>query len=249
MSLPTRLDKAKNAVARLLQQQDAGTGKTDNRNWTPQDWLAHYEQLGAAGYFAHEPDFPTALAEYRQAIADGLAEARDDDDPATWYQCDVRAGQYRRQPWQSPIALAQIWLAEMSTRRRQRIPPCSEAEFQALAGWYADNGERIQERFGYSLDLGDGFEWSAGTTLWDLESGPRHYGSGRVAETVRRLQRRFLVGLEQPTPAGEEAMNQVIEFALEKMSEADVTAFLDDLRQVPELRDFVADVEADRQLA
>jgi hypothetical protein len=31
-------------------------------------WLAAFEALGDAGHFVHEPDFPKALAEYRDAL-------------------------------------------------------------------------------------------------------------------------------------------------------------------------------------
>jgi hypothetical protein len=80
-----------------------------------------FEEFGAAGFFASEPDFSTALALYRNAVERG------DPQPKEWE-----------------------WLGEMCKRAIKGKPPATEAEYRKLAKWYERNESvvyRVDLRF------------------------------------------------------------------------------------------------------
>jgi hypothetical protein len=41
------------------------------RRWDDHDWIAHYERLGAEGYFVNEVDYPIAIALYKSQVMAG----------------------------------------------------------------------------------------------------------------------------------------------------------------------------------
>ena len=100
----------KTRVSRLEASTDNQVMSGQNRIETSRDWLDLFEAWGAAGYFATEPDFPTALAVYRGAVERG------DPIPKEWE-----------------------WLGEMCERVINGKPPVTEAEYRKLAKWYERN--------------------------------------------------------------------------------------------------------------
>jgi hypothetical protein len=67
---------------------------------TAADWLAAFERLGRQGFFDEEPDYPAALAAYREAVAaagPGAGIPPEWDSLAAIYE-RVRAGRLGHQP-------------------------------------------------------------------------------------------------------------------------------------------------------
>jgi hypothetical protein len=169
---------------------------------TEEDWLERYEAWGRAGAFAAEPDFPTALAFYRDALAQAKAQADPPFDPPADFMPnladlpDARLLNWRTR-WRFPdVNAGWWWLSEMYDRVISGRPPVTEAEFRELADWFAANDERVYALSLPSqvLDLGGGRRTSSANLRWGLTCGPRARGAGEVAEDLRRL--RALYGKE-----------------------------------------------------
>jgi hypothetical protein len=162
-----------------------------------EDWLAAFEAWGRAGRFAHEADFPVALAAYR----DALSKAAADDDPPFYPPADFLPGEpewwrleeWRRPRWYDGVRTARRWLSEMLGRLREGIPLVTGAEFAELAEWFKRNDERLYRLALPSqlLDLNDGRLTSCGSLRHDIAKGPRARGAGKLAEDLRRLRARY----------------------------------------------------------
>src|SRR5512140_2142864 len=46
----------------------------DEEDISEEEWLAHFRLYGKKGWFNHEPDFPQALREYEEAIAEAKSD-------------------------------------------------------------------------------------------------------------------------------------------------------------------------------
>ena len=127
-------------------------------------WLKSFEVIGAElGLTAREPDFATALAIYRK--------------------------------WQPPYGGAAAershgHLLELGLRALDGVPPCSAAEFAVLAAWLAEHGRSLPTVNGWKkdLDLGGGETATLSGLTWRVERGAVAEGSGRLAETIRKLR-------------------------------------------------------------
>jgi hypothetical protein len=173
------------------------------RRRTHEEWLAEYEGLGREGYFDTEPDFPKALAFYRDALRRAKAKADPPWDPPAAFMPhladlpDLRVEVWWRDSSRFPEVWEGFsWVGEMRQRVAQGLPAVTEAEFSELAGWLEDNADRLralEDRSGL-LDLGDGRRTTVTHLLGAAEDGPRgpcllvRGGVGQLAEDLRRLR-------------------------------------------------------------
>ncbi len=158
------------------------------------EWLLLFENAYHLGQFAHEPDFPVALAFYRSALE---AAHRQTDPPFDPPPGHLRGHPLRRRQrdWRNQFRFPDVWagfdwLGELATRSAHGIPPVTEAEYHELASWLIAHAERLQARTGSSggIPLADGrFETVSGL-LHDISKGPRVDGAGNVAETIRQVK-------------------------------------------------------------
>ena len=117
-------------------------------------WLKSFEVVGAElGLANREPDFATALAIYRATVPPyGTEEA-------------VRLHDH---------------LLELGLRALDGVPPCSAAEFAALAAWLAEHGAALPTVNGWKKDLevGDGTTATLPGLTWRVARGATADGSG-----------------------------------------------------------------------
>src|ERR1700722_12339910 len=102
-ALRRRLSRLEEAVQEIRARQNQP--KDDDPNL-----LKMFESLGKQGYFRHEPDFPLALDNYRQVLANSSPQ------PSGHSSIEVNK--------------AFFWLHEMFERARTGIPPVTENEFR-----------------------------------------------------------------------------------------------------------------------
>jgi hypothetical protein len=83
-------------------------------------------------------------------------------------------------------------LLELFGRADEGVPPCSAAEFAELAAWLEANGEGLPTTgWQGALDAGGGREVTLASLRLQVEQGAGADGSGRAAETIRRLKARY----------------------------------------------------------
>ena len=167
-----------------------------------EDWLELFEVWGAEGHFAREPDFPMALAFYREALQRAQAQTDPPFDPPDEFMpnlTDLPA--LRRLNWRNPVRFPDVhagwdWLAEMLRREQEGIPPVSTAEFEELARWFQANEDRLYHASlpSHLLDLGAGRTTSLTNLRFGLRRGVKEYGAGELAEDLRRLRTRYAGG-------------------------------------------------------
>jgi hypothetical protein len=196
MSIRSRLQRLEKRVQRLPMKGEPEDGLTE------EEWLTRFEALGRQGCLAAEPDFPAALAGYREALHQAQAQAQPPfDPPADFMPHLADLPRLRLLNWRSPSRFPQVhaaweWLAEMVRRVCTGIPPVTEVEFQALEAWFNAHVHRLERLAGSSqcLDLGDGRLTTAVNIRCGLSHGPRASGAGVLAEELRRLQARWGTG-------------------------------------------------------
>jgi hypothetical protein len=165
----------------------------DAEEWRPvtdEDWLGLVEWWGRLGFFAGEPDFPAAVAYYRQAIQDAAARS----DPPFYPPDDFMPGtpeRERRRYWRGKrhyphLNTAFFWLFEMKKRIQAGKPPVTEAEFRELEDWFRRNEDRLP--LNGSIDTGDGRTVYRGELRGALSDGPRASGVTELVEKLRRLR-------------------------------------------------------------
>jgi hypothetical protein len=157
-------------------------------------FLLYSELRGQQGDFDHEPDFPRALENYRNALA--AAKACSDppwDPPIDFHPSGTPHD--RRSLWRTqqrfPEVIAGFWWLVAFWRRVQHgLPPVTETEFQELTDWFDAHDGRLYRLSLPSqlLELRDGKRISVGEVRHDLARGPRALRAGQVAEHVRQLR-------------------------------------------------------------
>jgi hypothetical protein len=163
---------------------------------TEDDWLAWYEAQELEGAFAPEPDFPAALAFYRDALKRAQAQADPPFDPPIDFMPnmadlpDLRLLNWRTKARFPDVDAGWWWLAEIQDRVRSGVPPVTEAEFRELAAWFNAHDERLyrQSLPSQLLNLGGGRCTSSADVRYGLAKGPRAFRAGKVADDVRRLK-------------------------------------------------------------
>jgi hypothetical protein len=200
------------AVERELVKRLEQPLQPDSAPTTAEEWLVAFEAMGREGRLDGEPDYPLALAQYRDALRNPTPSAyyRYDgalrDLPESYRDrthvrvsgegnilrdgVDVTRGVYcpvlhaADEGWQ--------WLAGMSLRIMGGVPPVTEAEFQELTDWLYDVLRHIDKPTfsGGEIDLQPPCGASYFTTpsnLWMSmrNGGPRALDAGEYAEAVR----------------------------------------------------------------
>jgi hypothetical protein len=166
---------------------------------TEEDWLAWYEAQAHMGDFAAEPDFPAALAFYRDALRRAHAQADPPFDPPTDFMPNLAdLPELRLSNWRTKARFPDVdagwwWLAEMHDRVVSGVPPVTETEFWELAAWFDAHDEQLyrQSLPSQLLDLGGGRCTSSADVRYGLAKGPRAFRAGKAAEDVRRLRARY----------------------------------------------------------
>ncbi len=164
-------------------------------------WLTVFEEWGRQGVFAAEPDFPTALALYRDALVRAHASTDPPFDPPADFRPEDRFPHIRLECWRTKDRFPDVcsglgWLWEILGRVNNGVPPVSEAELAALAAWFGANDDRLYELSLPSelLDVGGGRRRCCGDIRYYLAMGPRAEGSGQLAEDIRQLRARYGAG-------------------------------------------------------
>jgi hypothetical protein len=185
-SLATRLarleDRASRAPAEPEYRDEAG-------------WLAVFEQWDRERLFEHEPDFPKALAFFRDALDRARWSTDPPFDPPPEFLPSHPIPALRVEFWRSSERFPDVragldGLSEMLGRLVEGVPPVSEVEFAELAMWFADNDEGLAtlSRPSELLDVGGGRQTWCANVRYNLAKGPRADGAGRVAQDVRQLR-------------------------------------------------------------
>jgi hypothetical protein len=164
-----------------------------------EEWLELFANWGREGQFDREPDFPTALAFYRDALQRAKTQTDPPFDPPDDFlptQSDLPA--LRRLNWRNPVRFPDVhagwdWLAEMLRRVQEGIPPVSAAEFEELARWFQANEKRLYQLSlpSHLLELGGGRSTSVTALRYGLRQGVRASGAGELAEDLRQLRARY----------------------------------------------------------
>jgi hypothetical protein len=177
----------------------------------PVDWTAEtvdvYAKLAESGAFAAEPDFATALAEFKAAVESARADAgRPLTPPADYFPSKDYPGmtsEHRRALWLEAshpvLAVAYEWLGAILLRVVGGIPPVTVGEFNDLQAWYC----RWEGRWPHSppftcgKDGEQAGEFSPGGLAAHLNCGANCYSkpnaaksllAGNTAVALRRLR-------------------------------------------------------------
>ncbi len=193
MTIKTRIKHLEAAARRMAPAQGAPD------RFDEEGWLVVFEAWGRQRWSAAEPDFATALADYRDALQRAKAQADPPwEVPAEFNMHQVDQPDLRQRNWRNDVRFPELraawwWLAEMACRFRDGVPPVSEAEFGDLAAWFEANDKRLYHESlpSQCLELGGGRQTSNGNIRHGLRKGPRGMGAGEVAEDVRRLRARY----------------------------------------------------------
>jgi len=186
-------------LGRRLQKLESAAQATTppSDEWLDEDWLQTFTLWGVPDGLAREPNYPEALAAYRQAIEDAKAQVDPPFDPPPAFLPGrdryARFRQWRDRPRFAEVRDCWRWLAAMGMRFYDDEPPVSEAEFASLANWCEANADRLG-RLAAPSQL---FEWRPGewTDATNIRrgicSGPRTFDAGRWAEILRALRVRY----------------------------------------------------------
>ncbi len=84
------------------------------------------------------------------------------------------------------------YLCELLGRAADGTPPCSAAEFAALAAWLATHGDTLPAAgWAKDIDVGGGAKATLCDLRWRASQGPSAAGSGELAETLRKLKAKY----------------------------------------------------------
>ena len=188
-----------------LERQAAlsSNAKDPYADWlSEEDWLAHFELWGQQGLFEGEPDFPVALATYREAIERAAAQTDPPFEPPPDFMPNLDH-HLRLLNWRNSSRFPDVhegsgWLGEMLMRMADGKPAVTETEFRELEAWFhAHEDDLYREEGGGLLDLGNGRKTTTTNIRYSLGHGPRAHRVTEVIEDLRLLKERYC-GLEQP---------------------------------------------------
>lgn len=192
MKMRSRLAKVSSIVQAHLPAADADEPPDE------EGWLAIFARWGDEGFFAAEPDFPRALAEYRDALTRAKAQTDPPFDVPADFDASIPSAELRRHRWRTRERFPEVWdgwmwLAVIAERVWSDVPPVTEVEFADLAAWFDANQDRLYQASLPSqiLDLGNGKRTSVTDLRWGVMQGPRDTRAGEVAELLRLLREAF----------------------------------------------------------
>lgn len=158
------------------------------------DWLQRFEQWGKQGDFAGEPDFPVALATYRQALELAIAQTDPPFDPPADFMPSL-AEPLRLLNWRDPFRFPDVneafnWLGEMLDRVVEGKPAVTERAFHELEAWFDENDAGLHRLQSHGLfDLGNGRKTTTADLRYGLSQGPRASGATEVVKDLRQLRK------------------------------------------------------------
>ena len=150
-------------------------------------WTRRLDRLQAA-----LPDPPAGSPYWHDSLARiGYALRLADREPD--YAGAIEAYGALRPPYGGEAQRLHDHLFELVGRAADKTPPCSAAEFAGLAAWLAANGGTLPTTNGWKndLDLGDGTTATLSDLTWCVGRGPTATGSGKIAETLRKLKEKY----------------------------------------------------------
>src|SRR5260370_10952586 len=125
-------------LVRLERRFALETLSAENQQLIAEQWLILFEQWEAKGDYAAEPDFPLALANFRQAIEDAAHESPPffpPDDFRTDLALVARVVEWRRPRFYPKVRAAWCWLSVFSHRVHTGIPPLTVQGLGELRHW------------------------------------------------------------------------------------------------------------------
>jgi hypothetical protein len=119
----------------------------DEEGICEEEWLAHYRLYGQKGAFKNEPDFPQALREFEEAIAQAKRDPANLPPPDFMpHAQEVRRRRYWREgSMPREIQQSLLWLTGMHCRVSEGIPAVTLQEWEMLKTWYEQHREEIAE--------------------------------------------------------------------------------------------------------
>lgn len=193
MTIRTRLKRLEATARRMPPVQDRSAHLTD------EDWLELFAACGQEGHCDQEPDFPMALAFYRDALL--RAKTQTDppfDPPPDFLPNQMETPHERLRTWRNPVRFPEVhegwdWLAEILGRVLDGVPPVSTAEFDELMQWFSANESRLYQLSApsYLLNVDAGRAVVLANLRYRLRQGVRASGAGELAEDLRRLRARY----------------------------------------------------------
>lgn len=121
-------------------------------------------------------------------------------EPPEHFLPDQRHRHVRLECWRTKARFPDVraafeWLSEMLDRAQSGIPPVTEVEYRELEAWYRANEPRLYEVQktlpSEMLPIGNSRRTCCWHIRFDLRTGPRGEGAGRVAEDIRPLRARY----------------------------------------------------------
>ena len=101
----------------------------------------------------------------------------------------IRAYGELRPPYGDEAERLHEHLCELVGRAADKTPPCPAAEFAALAAWLAAHGDALPVGAGWPPAIdGGGATATLSDLRWRAGQGPTAAGSGKLAETLRKLR-------------------------------------------------------------
>jgi hypothetical protein len=162
-------------------------------HYIAEQWLIIFQEEEAKGVYVDERDFPLALASFQQAIEDAGHESPPFFPPED-FRTDLalveRIVEWRRPRFYPKVRAALTWLFEISHRAHNGIPPLTTQEFEELRRWFQANDSKLRKASDRSglLPLEDGRTVSFANIHFGLQLGPREFGAGELAQTIRKLK-------------------------------------------------------------
>jgi len=164
-----------------------------------EDWLELFTLSDQQGHFQQEPDFPTALACYREALRRAQTQREPLFDPPADFLPDLSDPPWlRRLNWRTRVRFPEVhdawdWLAEMLRREQEGIPPVSAVKSEELKAWFQANKARLYQLSApsYVLEVGVGRTVALTNLRYGLRQGVRVFGAGELAGDIRRLRARY----------------------------------------------------------
>ena len=149
-------------------------------------WTRRLDKLQAA-----LPDPPAGSPYWHDSFARiGHALRLADREPD--YAAAIQAYGELRPPYGGEAERLHGHLCELLVRAADKTPPCSVAEFACLAAWLAAHGDALPSAgWQKAIDVGDGATATLTDLRWRAGQGATAAGSGKLAETLRKLRAKY----------------------------------------------------------
>ena len=160
-------------------------------------WARRLDKLQAA-----LPDPPPGSPYWHDTLARlGYALRLGDREPD--YAAAILAYGELRPPYGDEAGRLHAHLFELIRRAADKTPPCSAAEFATLVGWLSDHGDALPSAgWAKAIDVGEGMTVTLTDLRWRAGQGATAAGSGKLAETIRKLKAKYPDGVKGSAAEG-----------------------------------------------